>query len=150
MYLEGSVQRGSDRLRVNVQLIDAETGVHLWAERFDKPVADLLDCRMRSSHLIFHPKRPIDVSGRRPCRSFRSGCIPARHSRGRSAWWVQFRCESFFSIASSNRCGSMLPAGRVPVPLVAIGASTAPDLGQPLNRAARLAGKPAPFGEVPG
>jgi TolB-like protein len=41
--LEGSVQRGSNRLRVNVQLIDAETGNHLWAERFDKPVADLFD-----------------------------------------------------------------------------------------------------------
>jgi TolB-like protein len=41
--LEGSVQRGGDRLRVNVQLIDAETGNHLWADRFDKPVADLFD-----------------------------------------------------------------------------------------------------------
>jgi TolB-like protein/class 3 adenylate cyclase len=41
--LEGSVQRGGNRMRVNVQLIDAETGVHLWAERFDKPVADLFD-----------------------------------------------------------------------------------------------------------
>jgi len=41
--LEGSVQRGSSRLRVNVQLIDAETGIHLWAERFDKAVADLFD-----------------------------------------------------------------------------------------------------------
>jgi TolB-like protein/class 3 adenylate cyclase/Flp pilus assembly protein TadD len=41
--LEGSVQRGGNRLRVNVQLIDAETGRHLWAERFDKPVADLFD-----------------------------------------------------------------------------------------------------------
>ncbi len=41
--LEGSVQRGSGRLRVNVQLIDAETGNHLWAERFDKPLADLFD-----------------------------------------------------------------------------------------------------------
>jgi TolB-like protein/class 3 adenylate cyclase len=41
--LEGSVQRGGKRLRVNVQLIDAETGNHLWAERFDKPVVDLLD-----------------------------------------------------------------------------------------------------------
>lgn len=37
------MQRGSNRLRVNVQLIDAETGNHLWAERFDKPVADLFD-----------------------------------------------------------------------------------------------------------
>ena len=27
-------------MRVNVQLIDAESGNHLWAERFDKPVAD--------------------------------------------------------------------------------------------------------------
>ncbi len=41
--LEGSVQRGGNRLRVNVQLIDAETGHHLWAERFDKPIADFLD-----------------------------------------------------------------------------------------------------------
>jgi tetratricopeptide (TPR) repeat protein len=39
--LEGSVQRGGNRMRVNVQLIDAETGNHLWAERFDKPLADL-------------------------------------------------------------------------------------------------------------
>ena len=41
--LEGSVQRSGNRLRVNVQLIDAESGAHLWAERFDKPVADLFD-----------------------------------------------------------------------------------------------------------
>jgi TolB-like protein/Flp pilus assembly protein TadD len=41
--LEGSVQRGGNRLRVNVQLIDAETGNHLWSERFDKPLADLFD-----------------------------------------------------------------------------------------------------------
>jgi TolB-like protein/class 3 adenylate cyclase/Flp pilus assembly protein TadD len=41
--LEGSVQRGGNRLRVNVQLIDTETGNHLWAERFDKQVADLFD-----------------------------------------------------------------------------------------------------------
>ena len=30
-------------MRVNVQLIDAETGHHLWADRFDKPIADLFD-----------------------------------------------------------------------------------------------------------
>jgi TolB-like protein/Flp pilus assembly protein TadD len=41
--LEGSVQRGGNRLRVNVQLINAITGDHLWAERFDKPVADLFE-----------------------------------------------------------------------------------------------------------
>jgi TolB-like protein/class 3 adenylate cyclase len=41
--LEGSVQRSGNRLRLNVQLVDTETGNHLWAERFDKPVADLFE-----------------------------------------------------------------------------------------------------------
>jgi TolB-like protein/class 3 adenylate cyclase len=41
--LEGSVQRSGNRLRVSVQLIDTETGAHLWAERFDKPMADLFE-----------------------------------------------------------------------------------------------------------
>ena len=40
--LEGSVQRSGDRIRVNVQLIDAESGNHLWADRFDKACGDLL------------------------------------------------------------------------------------------------------------
>jgi adenylate cyclase len=39
--LEGSVQRDQNRVRVNAQLIDAETGAHLWADRFEENVADL-------------------------------------------------------------------------------------------------------------
>jgi adenylate cyclase len=39
--LEGSVQRDQNRVRVNAQLIDAESGAHLWAERFEEDVADL-------------------------------------------------------------------------------------------------------------
>ena len=41
--LEGSIQRGANRMRINVQLIDAITGNHLWADRFDKPMGDLFD-----------------------------------------------------------------------------------------------------------
>jgi class 3 adenylate cyclase/tetratricopeptide (TPR) repeat protein len=33
--IEGSVRRGGEQIRVNVQLIDAETGAHVWADRFD-------------------------------------------------------------------------------------------------------------------
>ena len=40
--LEGSVQRSGDRIRVNAQLIDAESGNQLWADRFDKALDDLL------------------------------------------------------------------------------------------------------------
>ncbi len=39
--LEGSVQRAGARVRVNAQLIDTETGAHLWAERFQEEIADL-------------------------------------------------------------------------------------------------------------
>ena len=47
--LEGSVQRAGARMRVNVQLIDAERGKHLWAERFDKPWPISSTCRTKSS-----------------------------------------------------------------------------------------------------
>lgn len=39
--LEGSVQRASERVRINVQLIDAASGTHLWAERYDRQLEDI-------------------------------------------------------------------------------------------------------------
>jgi adenylate cyclase len=39
--LEGSVQRDQNRVRINAQLIDAESGAHLWADRFEDELADL-------------------------------------------------------------------------------------------------------------
>jgi TolB-like protein/class 3 adenylate cyclase/Flp pilus assembly protein TadD len=39
--LEGSVQRSGNQVRVNAQLIDAETDAHMWAERFDREIGDL-------------------------------------------------------------------------------------------------------------
>ena len=54
--LEGSVQRDAGRVRVNVQLIDAETGNHLWADRFDKPAADLFQNAGRDRR---PPRQPI-------------------------------------------------------------------------------------------
>jgi adenylate cyclase len=41
--LEGSVRRSGDRLRVSAQLIEAVTGNHIWAERYDRPVRDVFD-----------------------------------------------------------------------------------------------------------
>jgi adenylate cyclase len=40
--LEGSVRRSGSQVRVNAQLIDADTDAHLWAERFDRDTGDLL------------------------------------------------------------------------------------------------------------
>jgi adenylate cyclase len=41
--LEGSVRKGSGRLRITAQLIEAETGAHLWADRFDGSMQDVFD-----------------------------------------------------------------------------------------------------------
>jgi adenylate cyclase len=45
--LEGSVRRAGQRLRVTGQLIDAETGAHLWADHFDAPLEDVFDLQDR-------------------------------------------------------------------------------------------------------
>ncbi|MBV8536126.1 MAG: adenylate/guanylate cyclase domain-containing protein [Alphaproteobacteria bacterium] len=39
--LEGSVRRGGNRVRITGQLIEAETGRHVWAERYDRPLDDI-------------------------------------------------------------------------------------------------------------
>ncbi len=41
--LEGSVRRAGEKIRINPQLIDATTGHHLWAERFDRGIKDIFD-----------------------------------------------------------------------------------------------------------
>ena len=39
--LEGSVRRAGERVRISAQLVEAETGNHIWAERYDRPLADV-------------------------------------------------------------------------------------------------------------
>jgi len=65
--IEGSVRRGGDKVQVNVQLIDAETGAHIWADRFDTDRTKLPEARSeitgrlaRALHL-----RLIEAEGRR-------------------------------------------------------------------------------------
>jgi TolB-like protein/Flp pilus assembly protein TadD len=43
--LEGSVRRTANQVRVNVQLIDAESGAHVWADRFDTDCAHLAEAQ---------------------------------------------------------------------------------------------------------
>ena len=45
--LEGSVRKAGDRVRIAVQLLDAATGSHLWADRFDSQIEDIFDLQDR-------------------------------------------------------------------------------------------------------
>ena len=50
--LEGSVQRSNQRVRINVQLVDAMSGQHLWAERYDESIDDIFDLQDRITKRI--------------------------------------------------------------------------------------------------
>ena len=56
--LEGSVQPSGDQVRVNAQLIDADSGAHLWADQFDTPRADLLQTQ---DEIVTHLARAMDL-----------------------------------------------------------------------------------------
>jgi adenylate cyclase len=56
--LEGSVQPSGDRVRVNAQLIDAESGAHLWADQFDAARAGLLDTQ---DEIVTRLARALDI-----------------------------------------------------------------------------------------
>ena len=63
--LEGSEQHSGNQVRVNAQLIDAETGAHLWADQFDADRADLL--QMQDEIVTRIAARHADTIGRRRC-----------------------------------------------------------------------------------
>ncbi len=50
--LEGSVQRSGDRVRINAQLIDGRNGGHLWADRYDGPIADVFQLQDKVTRSI--------------------------------------------------------------------------------------------------
>ena len=57
--LEGSVRRSNDRVRITVQLIDATTGAHLWADRFEGKLSDVFELQDRiaeSAAAVIEPR----------------------------------------------------------------------------------------------
>jgi TolB-like protein len=50
--LEGGVQRAGDRIRINVQLIDAIKGYHIWAERYDGKMVDIFEMQDKFTQKI--------------------------------------------------------------------------------------------------
>lgn len=73
--VEGSVRREGDRLRITCQLIDALTGAHLWADRFDGTLAEVFDLQDKIASSIVGAITPkveqaeIDRSKRKPTES---------------------------------------------------------------------------------
>jgi len=118
--LEGSIQNSGNRMRVNAQLVDAESGAHLWAERFDKPCADVLDVQdevtsrlVRTIHIEL-----IAAESRRATREHPERLDSVDHTlHGMAAWNEPLslaaarRARHFFEAAlqlDENNVGALL------------------------------------------
>jgi len=56
--LEGSVRRAGNRVRITCQLVEAETGYHVWAERYDRVLADIFDLQDEITEAIVSALEP--------------------------------------------------------------------------------------------
>jgi adenylate cyclase len=93
--LEGSVRGNGDRVRVNAQLIDAETGNHLWAERYDRDRADVFAVQDEITTAVIRAIGPVvaDAEQRRTLRE-PPGNLGAWEAYQRGLWHLsQYKLE---------------------------------------------------------
>ena len=93
--LEGSVRKAGNRVRVTGQLIDAESGAHIWADRFDRDLTDIFavqDATHAGDHFCAQgqadagKERPIDPEGQN-----RRGGLQPLPARARAGMWLHTR-----------------------------------------------------------
>ncbi len=97
--LEGSIRRAGNRVRITAQLIDAETGGHLWADRFDRELSDIFAVQDEVTRRIVDALK-IKLS---PGESVRLGDVETTNSKahdfflaGREALWGTIRNHETF------------------------------------------------------
>ncbi len=124
--LEGSVRKSRDRIRINAQLIEAESGGHLWAERYDRRIDDLFDLQdeiteaivgriepeIRRSEARRGERRPTDSLPAHDCYyqglSHIHGLTPEGFARGRALLEQATRLDPRFAAAHAAAAWSYL------------------------------------------
>jgi adenylate cyclase len=111
--MEGSVRRAADRLRVTAQLIDAATGHHLWAERYDRSIADLFDIQdeitrsvAASTETRVHMaelEAEREAAKSRPSGDFKARDLLARANDWQFDWSRETLAESFDLVEQAIR-----------------------------------------------
>src|SRR5262249_19690301 len=80
--LEGSVRKSADNVRITIQLVDAETGEHLWAERYDRESRQLFAVQDEVARLVPAAIAPV----LREVEQRRTGIDPTRQPDGHARW----------------------------------------------------------------
>ncbi len=103
--LEGSVQRDGNRVRVNAQLIDAATGAHLWADRFEEDVADLFKLQ---DEVVARLANTLSYELVRGGIGYRNPLQEPRRRRSRHAWPSRLLALRSTADQGQQRCNSSL------------------------------------------
>jgi adenylate cyclase len=101
--LEGSVRRADDRVRVNVQLIDAESGAHLWADRFDTDRVNLTGVQNEITGRLAQSLNLelVEAAGRRIEQE--SAVDPGAQAFAMRGWAWYYRSTSATTIQEAQR-----------------------------------------------
>ena len=112
--LEGSVRKGGNRLRITAQLIDATTGKHVWAERYDREIVDIFAVQDEVTEAIVGAVAPefLSVEAKRaqrkdPGRLDAWECV----MRGRALVWKMGRGEVAEARKLFERAIQLAPSG---------------------------------------
>jgi TolB-like protein/Tfp pilus assembly protein PilF len=100
--LEGSVRRSGNKVRVNAQLIDAETDAHLWAEQFDGDVGDLFALQNEITSRIAIALN-LELVSREATRPTEQPDALDYLLRGRAAYWDWQAVRSPDRLAEATR-----------------------------------------------
>ena len=117
--LEGSVRRAGSRVRIIGQLIDAATGAHLWADRFDGELADVFDLQDRVTASVVGVITPrleqaeIERAKRKPTDSLSAYDY---HLRGMAAFHRFSRAGNAEALALFTRAAELDPTTASPTP----------------------------------
>ena len=88
--LEGSVQKAGNRVRINVQLIDAPTGGHVWAERYDRELEDIFALQDEiTQKIVFALKVTLTPEEQERLRRYPTANLEAYDAflHGWEYWW---------------------------------------------------------------
>jgi adenylate cyclase len=112
--LKGSVRKGGNRLRITAQLIDATTGNHLWAERYDREIADIFEVQDEVTQAIVGAVAPqfLSVEAKRakrkdPAQLDAWECV----ARGRAHVWKLGREDADEARRLFERAIELVPSG---------------------------------------
>jgi TolB-like protein/class 3 adenylate cyclase/Flp pilus assembly protein TadD len=94
--LEGSLQRSGDRVRINTQLIDALTGSHLWAKRYDREIKDIFALQDEISLQVLQALRIKLVTGTSAWGRSGTNNLDAYlyYTRGLAIWYRQAKDDN--------------------------------------------------------